>query len=384
MIGLIKNNFKNSWLLAAFLIVSLILWNTNLLFETLKNEERKKMKLWALAQEELIENSIVNNLTFEVLQQTWINPMIQVDQNEKIIGHKNINWDENSQDSLELYNYLENIKSENQPILIRYKDSLSDINQKLYYGDSILLKKLQYYPLALLLIIFLFGAVLYFVYKTSRISEQNRLWNSMAKETAHQIGTPLTSMIGWITLMKDQIKESEPLNEIEKDLERLKVITDRFSKMGFLPKLKKTDIVSETKKTIEYLKKRSSDLVIFQTNIPKNEILLPLNQQLYSWTLENLIKNGIDAIKGKGTIKVSLKEDVNWVIITISDSGQGIKKELYKKIFSPGYTSKKRGWGLGLSLAKRIISDYHKGKISVKKSVIGKGSTFEILLKKNH
>ena len=384
MIGLIKNNFKNSWLLAAFLIVSLILWNTNLLFETLKNEERKKMKLWALAQEELIENSVVNNLTFEVLQQTWINPMIQVDQNEKIIGYKNINWDENSQDSLELYNYLENIKSENQPILIRYKDSLSDINQKLYYGDSILLKKLQYYPLALLLIIFLFGAVLYFVYKTSRISEQNRLWNSMAKETAHQIGTPLTSMIGWITLMKDQNKESEPLNEIEKDLERLKVITDRFSKMGFLPKLKKADIVSETKKTIEYLKKRSSDLVIFQTNIPKNEILLPLNQQLYSWTLENLIKNGIDAIKGKGTIKVSLKEDLNWVIIRISDSGQGIKKELHKKIFSPGYTSKKRGWGLGLSLAKRIISDYHKGKISVKKSVIGKGSTFEILLKKNH
>ena len=384
MIGLIKNNFKNSWLLAAFLIVSLILWNTNLLFETLKNEERKKMKLWALAQEELIENSVVNNLTFEVLQQTWINPMIQVDQNEKIIGYKNINWDENSQDSLELYNYLENIKSENQPILIRYKDSLSDINQKLYYGDSILLKKLQYYPLALLLIIFLFGAVLYFVYKTSRISEQNRLWNSMAKETAHQIGTPLTSMIGWITLMKDQNKESEPLNEIEKDLERLKVITDRFSKMGFLPKLKKADIISETKKTIEYLKKRSSDLVIFQTNIPKNEILLPLNQQLYSWTLENLIKNGIDAIKGKGTIKVSLKEDLNWVIITISDTGQGIKKELYKKIFSPGYTSKKRGWGLGLSLAKRIISDYHKGKISVKKSVIGKGSTFEILLKKNH
>ena len=384
MIGLIKNNFKNSWLLAAFLIVSLILWNTNLLFETLKNEERKKMKLWALAQEELIENSVVNNLTFEVLQQTWINPMIQVDQNEKIIGYKNINWNENSQDSLELYNYLENIKSENQPILIRYKDSLSDINQKLYYGDSILLKKLQYYPLALLLIIFLFGAVLYFVYKTSRISEQNRLWNSMAKETAHQIGTPLTSMIGWITLMKDQNKESEPLNEIEKDLERLKVITDRFSKMGFLPKLKKSDIVSETKKTIEYLKKRSSDLVIFQTNISKNEILLPLNQQLYSWTLENLIKNGIDAIKGKGTIKVSLKEDLNWVIITISDTGQGIKKELYKKIFSPGYTSKKRGWGLGLSLAKRIISDYHKGKISVKKSVIGKGSTFEILLKKNH
>ena len=204
MFGLIRNNLKNSWLLAAFLIVALILWNTNLLFGTLKKEERKKMKLWALAQEDLIENSVVNNLTFEVLQQTWINPMIQVDQNEKIIGHKNINWDQTNEDSLVLYKQLEIIKKENQPILIRYKDSLSDINQKLYYGDSVLLKKLQYYPMALLLIIFLFGAVLYFVYKTSRISEQNRLWNAMAKETAHQIGTPLTSMIGWITLMKGE------------------------------------------------------------------------------------------------------------------------------------------------------------------------------------
>ena len=218
MLGLIRNNLKNSWLLAAFLIVALILWNTNLLFGTLKKEERKKMKLWALAQEDLIENSVVNNLTFEVLQQTWINPMIQVDQNEKIIGHKNINWDQTYEDSLVLFKQLEIIKKENQPILIRYKDSLSDINQKLYYGDSVLLKKLQYYPMALLLIIFLFGAVLYFVYKTSRISEQNRLWNAMAKETAHQIGTPLTSMIGWITLMKDEKRESEPLNEIEKDL----------------------------------------------------------------------------------------------------------------------------------------------------------------------
>lgn len=221
MLGLIRNNLKNSWLLAAFFIVALILWNTNLLFGTLKKEERKKMKLWALAQEDLIENSVVNNLTFEVLQQTWINPMIQVDQNEKIIGHKNINWDKTYEDSLVLYKQLEIIKKENQPILIRYKDSLSDINQKLYYGDSVLLKKLQYYPMALLLIIFLFGAVLYFVYKTSRISEQNRLWNAMAKETAHQIGTPLTSMIGWITLMKDEKKESEPLSEIEKDLDRL-------------------------------------------------------------------------------------------------------------------------------------------------------------------
>ena len=156
----------------------------------------------------------------------------------------------------------------------------------------------------------------------------------MAKETAHQIGTPLTSMIGWITLMKDEKKESEPLSEIEKDLDRLKVITDRFSKMGFLPKLEEADIVSETKKTIEYLEKRSSDLVEFQTKIPKEEILLPLKQQLFGWTLENLIKNGIDAIKGKGTISIDLDTNVNWVIITVSDSGHGMKKELFKKFIN--------------------------------------------------
>lgn len=383
MLSFIKNNLRNIWLLAAFFIVSLIVWNTNLLFSTLKQEERKKMELWALAQEELIQNSVVNNLTFEVLQQTWINPMIQVDQNGKIIGHKNVDWDATQMDSLELYNRLKQIKRENQPILIQYQDSLSNINQKLYYGDSILLKKLQYYPLALLLIIFLFGAVLYFVYKTSRISAQNRLWTAMAKETAHQIGTPLTSMIGWITLMKEKEEASEPLSEIEKDLARLQVITDRFSKMGFLPELQVADIVAETKNTVEYLGKRSSTLVKFQTQFPEDGVLLPLNRQLFSWTLENLIKNGIDAMKGKGTIGVRIENQVNSVAITVSDTGAGMKKDLYKKIFSPGFTSKKRGWGLGLSLAKRIITDYHKGKISVKNSVLGQGTTFEIILKKD-
>ncbi len=383
MLSFIKNNLRNIWLLAAFFIVSLIVWNTNLLFSTLKQEERKKMELWALAQEELIQNSVVNNLTFEVLQQTWINPMIQVDQNGKIIGHKNVDWDATQMDSLELYNRLKQIKRENQPILIQYQDSLSNINQKLYYGDSILLKKLQYYPLALLLIIFLFGAVLYFVYKTSRISAQNRLWTAMAKETAHQIGTPLTSMIGWITLMKEKEEASEPLSEIEKDLARLQVITDRFSKMGFLPELQVADIVAETKNTVEYLEKRSSTLVKFQTQFPEDGVLLPLNRQLFSWTLENLIKNGIDAMKGKGTIGVRIENQVNSVAITVSDTGAGMKKDLYKKIFSPGFTSKKRGWGLGLSLAKRIITDYHKGKISVKNSVLGQGTTFEIILKKD-
>ncbi len=381
MLGFIKKNKNNSWLLGAFLIVALILWNTNILFQNLKKEERAKIELWGMAQQELIENSTVNNLTFEVLQQTWINPMIQVNSQGKIIGHKNIDWDPQSEDSLVIYKQLEIIKRENQPILIQYQDSLSNINQKLYYGDSVLLKKLQYYPLALLLIIFLFGAVLYFVFKTSKISEQNRLWAAMAKETAHQIGTPLTSMIGWITLMK-QKEKSEPLDEMEKDIERLQVITDRFSKVGSLPELQPADIVGETRKTIQYLEKRSSDLITFESELPPKKILIPLNTQLFSWTLENLIKNGIDAMNGKGTICLKLFEASKTICIHISDTGSGIKKENYNKIFSPGFTSKKRGWGLGLSLAKRIITDYHKGKISVKTSELGKGTTFEIVLKK--
>ena len=381
MLGFIEKNKNNSWLLGAFLIVALILWNTNILFQNLKKEERAKMELWGMAQKELIENSTVNNLTFEVLQQTWINPMIQVNSQGKIIGYKNIDWDPKYEDSLEIYKQLEKIQRENQPILIRYQDSLSNINQKLYYGDSILLKKLQYYPLALLLIIFLFGAVLYFVFKTSKISEQNRLWAAMAKETAHQIGTPLTSMIGWITLLKEK-ERSEPLDEMEKDIERLKVITERFSKVGSLPELELVDIVGETLRTLKYLEKRSSDLINFESELPRKKILLPLNPQLFSWTLENLIKNGIDAMKGKGTIILKLFEESQTISIHISDTGSGIKKENFKKIFSPGFTTKKRGWGLGLSLAKRIITDYHRGKISVKDSELRKGTTIEIILKK--
>ena len=378
----IKKNKDNSWLLVAFFIVALILWNTNILFQNLKKEERAKMELWSMAQREFVENNTVNNLTFQVLQQTWINPMIHVNDQGKIIGHKNIDWDPALEDSLAIYKRLEKIKKENQPILIRYKDSLTSINQKLYYGDSVLLKKLQYYPLALLLIIFLFGAVLYFVFKTSRVSEQNRLWAAMAKETAHQIGTPLSSMIGWITILKEQ-QTNEPLNEMEKDIERLQIITERFSKVGSLPELTQSDVVKEIQNTLLYLEKRSSKLIQFKYELPKKAIHIPLNAQLFSWTLENLINNSIDAMKGKGILSLNFFEGQKTIALDISDTGSGIKKENFKRIFNPGFSTKKRGWGLGLSLAKRIISDYHKGKIGIKSSVLGKGTTFQIVLKKD-
>ena len=384
MISKIKNFLNNSWLLISFTIVVLILWNTNILFNTLSKEERTKMELWAMAQIDYIENPNLNNLTFEVIQKSGTNPIFQVDEKNKIIEVRNIEWDINIEDSTFLYKKLEQIKKENDPILIQYrnKEGVLIVNHKLYYGDSLILKKLQYYPLALLLIILLFIMVLYFVFKTSKISEQNRLWAGMARETAHQIGTPLTSMMGWVTLLKEKKKKSESIIEIEKDIERLKIISERFSKIGSIPELKKDSINECISKTIIYLKKRSSEHINFKIKIPKKNLIIPFNYQLLSWTIENLIKNSIDAIKGRGLISVELIEKINKIEINIEDNGIGIKQEDINKIFTPGFTNKKRGWGLGLSLAKRIIVDFHKGKISVKNTKVGKGTLFQILLDK--
>ena len=386
LLRILKNQLKNSWFLFAFIIVALILWNTNRLFQNLSVEQRTKMELWAMAQEEYIQNKNFSNLTFEVLQRSGINPMIQVDKDGYIIEIRNIPWIEEKQDSAKLYKILSQLKKENEPIIIQYKDNtgLMVVDQKLYYGDSEVLKKLQYYPLALLLIIFLFGTVLYFVFKTIKIAEQNKLWAGMAKETAHQIGTPLTSMMGWITLLKEKEKKSTPLLEIEKDIDRLKVITDRFSKVGSTPELSLWDIISTITQTVSYLQKRSSEHIVFEPQLPEKAIIIPFNTQLISWTLENLIKNGIDAMKGKGTLKLRVNELKNHIEILISDTGLGMKKEITSKIFSPGFTTKSRGWGLGLSLAKRIVVDFHQGKLSMLKTTLGKGTQFQILLNKKN
>ncbi|MDG1023442.1 MAG: HAMP domain-containing sensor histidine kinase [Flavobacteriaceae bacterium] len=384
LLRILKNQRKNSGYLFAFIIVALILWNTNLLFQNLSKEQRTKMELWAMAQEEYIQNQSFSNLTFEVLQRSGINPMIQVDAKDRILEIRNVNWDEKKQDSTALYKILARIKKENDPILIQYKDETGAlmINQKLYYGDSQVLKKLQYYPLALLLIIFLFGAVLYFVFKTAKIAEQNRLWAAMSKETAHQIGTPLTSMMGWITLLKEKQKNDVSVLEIEKDIERLKVITDRFSKVGSTPEVSPRNLIETLSNTVQYLQKRSSEHVQFTLDLPKKGIIIPFNPELISWTLENLIKNAIDAMKGKGTLGIRVTEFDLHVEILISDTGTGMPKEIASKIFDPGFTTKSRGWGLGLSLAKRIVVDFHQGKINVVKTALGKGTQFKIALNK--
>jgi len=379
-----QNKIRPWVLLSVFVIVALILWNTNILFQILKEEERTKMELWATAQQELIENSDLSRdygiLAFDVLQKIGVTPMIQVNASGYIKDFKNIGWEiQRDPDSLKLYDLLNELKLENAPIAIRYKDV---VNQTLYYGDSELLKKLQYYPLALLLIMALFAAVLFFFFQTSRVSEQNRLWAGMAKETAHQIGTPLSSLMGWITLLKEQNIAPTSVDEMEKDVDRLTVITERFSKIGSLPELHDHDVARATEEAILYLKKRSSQLIQWTWDVPTNEIRIPINLPLYSWTLENLIKNGIDAMKGQGGLTIELVERKNEVVVRVSDTGQGIAPKNVKRIFNPGFTTKQRGWGLGLSLVRRIIVDYHQGSIAVLKTEMGKGTTFEIRLKK--
>lgn len=377
----ITTYLKLIWPFLAFVFVVLILWNTNILFQKFKNEQRLKMELWANAQKDIIENKNPNSLTFQVLQQTGINPIIRVDSKGKIIDHKNL--DEVFNDSISLYRSLEKIRKENKPIIIQYKDPISGrllIDQKLYYGDSLILKKLQYYPLSLFLIIVLFGLLLYFIFKTNKISEQNKLWAAMAKETAHQIGTPLSSLIGWTTLIKDGQNPKVSVMEMEKDIDRLRIITERFSKIGSDPILELHEVNSIIIQTVNYIQKRSSNLIKIKTSLTKKSSIVPINTQLLSWTLENLIKNGIDSLKGVGEIVVSSKLKNKKLIILIQDNGNGIDPENFKKIFLPGFTTKKRGWGLGLSLAKRIIKDYHKGKIYVKESLPKKSTILAIEL----
>ena len=377
------SNKRNTtrWIIIAssFCLVSLILWNTYTFFQIFKNEERLKMNLWAQAQKTLInadENTDVD-LPLLIFSNNTSIP-IMLTEKDSIINAVNIDTTiiQNTEKSRL---FLNKLKGENEPINIVYAPGRI---QKLYYGNSSLLNQLKYYPIALLLIIVLFAALVYNYYKSNKMATQNKLWAGMAKETAHQIGTPLSSLIGWIELLKTEDIPESTTKEIEKDIERLQTITDRFSKIGSEPKLEQMDIVSETLLSYDYLQSRFSKQIEFSYAAPQKSILIPLNATLHSWTIENMVKNAIDAMKGKGKLHLAIEEENESIKITITDTGSGIPKNQFKKIFEPGFTTKKRGWGLGLSLTKRIVEDYHKGKIKVLQSEVGKGTAMQLIFVK--
>jgi len=361
-------------------IVSLILWNTYTFFQRFKKDERLKMELWAEAQTNVFSSDVDADISLplKIISNTTTIPIIVTDENDSIVNKTNIeNIDE--KDSAKLRNLLEKLKKENDPIVMEYVEGKF---RYLYYGDSSLLNKLKYYPLALLLIIFLFGLLVFNFYQTSKIATQNKLWAGMAKETAHQIGTPLSSLIGWLEILKAENVAESTLLEIQKDITRLQTITDRFSKVGSEPVLEKLDIIAETEQSYDYLKSRFSKQVEFTFLAPPHPIFVSINPALHSWTIENLVKNAIDAMKGRGKLDLNIIEEEKEVRIYVSDSGKGIPKNQFKKVFDPGFTTKKRGWGLGLSLTKRIVEEYHKGKIKVHHSEIDKGTTMMLSFKK--
>ena len=374
-----RRNFTR-WIIIviSFVIISLILWNTYTFFQIFKNEERKKMEHWAEAVKTLKnadENTDIE-LPLKIIQNASI-PIMQIE-HDSISNSVNIDEEilKNKSKSAE---FLKKLKSQNDPIVMEY-----DKGKKLYlyYGDSSLLNKLKYYPIALVLIIFLFGTLILNFYQSTKIATQNKLWAGMAKETAHQIGTPLSSLIGWLEIMKADNVDEIMVAEIEKDIVRLQTITDRFSKIGSDPVLENLDIIAETEKSFEYLKSRFSKQVVFSFTSPDYAIPIAVNAALHSWTIENLVKNAIDAMKGRGNLDIAIIDEDKMVKIYVSDSGKGIPKNQFRSVFEPGFTTKKRGWGLGLSLSKRIVEEYHKGKIRVTHSEIGKGTTMQVSFKK--
>lgn len=363
----------------SFIIITLILWNTYTFFQIFKNEERLKMTVWAKAQKTLLnanENTELE-LPLEIFSNNTTIPII-LTENDSIINTVNID-PEIVAEHEQIDKFLVRLKSDNEPIEIEYVPGKF---QYLYYGNSSLLNNLKYYPIALFLILLLFGLLIFNFYRASRMATQNKLWAGMAKETAHQIGTPLSSLLGWIEIMKADDVDETTVTEIEKDIVRLQTIADRFSKIGSEPVLEQKDIIKETEESYDYLKSRFSNQIDFSFKAPQHPILVSVNPILHSWTVENLVKNAIDAMKGRGKLSIEIEEDSKFVKIKVKDSGKGIPKNQFKRIFEPGFTTKKRGWGLGLSLTKRIVEEYHDGKIRVFSSETGKGTCMLVSLRK--
>lgn len=322
-------------------------------------------------------NDLQTSFISEIVSNAAATPVLFItESHDSIIAYGNIPESDlaNAQSKKAL---IERMKNQNEAIYI----DLGDEQQSLiYYEDSDLLMQLKYYPFVQFFVIGLFILIAYWLFSTSRRSEQNQVWVGMSKETAHQLGTPLSSLMGWIAILKDRAETRDIAHEMEKDLERLEIITDRFSKIGSKPNLKEENVVEVVNTMIDYLKNRAPSKISFSVHSTSNTIMAELNTPLFGWVIENLCKNAMDAIEGAGEIRLDISTEQNKVIIDLSDTGKGIPASKKKQVFEPGYTSKKRGWGLGLSLSKRIIENYHHGKIFVKWSEPGKGTTFRIVL----
>ena len=377
-----KNLWKFLLLLFAVAIGASTLFYTEGFLRELRQEEIKKVDQWAnaMASIQRADESTELTLAIQIIQYNTTIPIILTDAEGNIVTTNNLELPDRNKKEKQR-ELLEQMKEKGQ--FIEVMGSPGIITNVVYYESSTLLTKLRFYPIILLVVISLFIIIAYLAFSGARKAEQNQVWNGLAKETAHQIGTPLSSLMGWLELLKMQNVDASITVEMAKDIKRLETITDRFSKIGSQPTLIQTDLLLVTRQAVDYLKNRSPKKIEITCQLPREPIFLELNVPLFEWVIENLIRNAIDAISGPGSIKIELQEkDAKWVQIDVRDTGKGISAQSVQTVFRPGYSTKKRGWGLGLSLAKRIIEDYHKGRIFVAQSVPNEGTTFRILLPK--
>ncbi len=371
--------------MVAILIVSGTIIYSQYLAKKIAREEKQKVEAWVEAGQFLIgspENSDTR-LAFFIIRENKSIPIIWTNERDSILDHVNLDSAKAAQSNGYVERKLRHFKSlHTKPIEWVDPNDSTRVN-RYYYGESKLLKEVRYYPIIQLAIVALFIIITLFSLRSSYRSTQNQVWAGMAKETAHQLGTPVSSLEGWVEMLKDKSGIEKIVLELGKDVDRLRLVSDRFGKIGSTPQLEEVDLVSQINSMVDYMKKRSTGKIKFLVNTHgQQQIIGKVSAPLFDWVIENLLKNALDAMEGKGSITVDINDDTKAVYIEIIDTGKGISKQNTVRVFKPGFTTKKRGWGLGLSLSRRIIAQYHKGEIFVKQSEIGKGTTFRIVLKK--
>jgi two-component sensor histidine kinase len=377
-------NWRTALAFVAILIVTGTIFYSQYLSRKIEKDERQKVEEWVEASISLLNpNTPDTRLPLKIIKDNDDIPIIWTNEKDSIIDHINLDSNQLLKDPDYLAGKLKELKATNKPIVWADPTNPSKIN-RYYYGNTTLLKEVRYYPIIQLFIVGLFILITLIALKSNYRSTQNQLWAGMAKETAHQLGTPVSSLEGWVEVLRDIQGTERILPEIEKDVQRLQLVTDRFGKIGSKPKLQETDIVLQVQNMISYIRKRAGSRVAFNLDIkgeqPTRTLVSP---PLFDWVIENLLKNALDAMDEKGKIDISISNMASDIIIDITDNGKGISKANIKKVFNPGFTTKKRGWGLGLTLTKRIVEQYHKGQIYVKSSEVGKGTTFRIILNKS-
>jgi len=367
----------------AVVIIVATIWFVSSLSQRIQEEETKKVATWVEANRELLQASPDANLNLavEIVTTNTTIPLILTNEFGEIKDSRNLDTAKIASHPKYLQEQLNIFKKKHPPFIMEVDAKLKIYNY-IYYGDSLILKQVRYYPYIQLLVVTLFIGVVLFALSSTNRATQNLVWVGLAKETAHQLGTPLSSIEAWLEILKDNPDNTNMVTELGKDVDRLKLITDRFSKIGSVPKLEEKNLVEQIQHMVTYIRKRAPQKVQFTVHAREIDIPAMISPPLFDWVVENLLKNALDAMEGKGAIDIYIESHPADIIVDIADTGKGIPKAYYEKVFKPGFSTKKRGWGLGLSLAKRIIEDYHKGRLYVKSSELTKGTTFRILLRK--